>query len=97
MLNEILTADRQENERRIEQFAEGNDICRGLKNETRKTCQEPQSLFTIICWLWTGSVMFLTNVISFFGKDRKYLRPVSESQSPFIKNCWLRTGSFLLL
>ena len=29
LLNEILTADRQENERRIEQFAERNDICRG--------------------------------------------------------------------
>ena len=29
LLNEILTTDRQENERRIEQFAEGNDICRG--------------------------------------------------------------------
>ena len=29
LLNEILTTDRQENERRIEQFAEENDICRG--------------------------------------------------------------------
>ena len=31
LLNEILTTDRQENERRIEQFAEENDICRGQK------------------------------------------------------------------
>ena len=28
LLNEILTTDRQENERRIEQFGEENDICR---------------------------------------------------------------------
>ena len=29
LLNEILTTDRQENEKRIEQFAEKNDILRG--------------------------------------------------------------------
>ena len=29
LLNENLTTDRQENERRIEKFAEENDICRG--------------------------------------------------------------------
>ena len=29
LLNEIRTTDRQENERRIEQFAEENDIYRG--------------------------------------------------------------------
>ena len=28
LLNEILTTDRQENERRIEQFGEENEICR---------------------------------------------------------------------
>ena len=56
LLNEILSTNRQENESRIEEFAEENDICRGEK--LGRPVPESQSLFIRNCWLRTCSTMF---------------------------------------
>ena len=50
LLNEILSRDRQENENRIEQFVEENNIHRGW-NGTRETCLGITSSFTRNCLL----------------------------------------------